>query len=156
MASSRPLDHSTKTKGIQLLDKAQREADRLYEAIRRGKPKLVSPDGEIRLLPKSLNSFLVELTGPLLEGKCVYIFRNESTLTTVEAAAMLGVSRQFLVNLLESGKIPFHMVGSHRRMYAQDVLEYKAKRDTERRKILDDLVHAEVEDGLYDRIPPGQ
>jgi excisionase family DNA binding protein len=90
------------------------------------------------------------------QGKCVYIVQNESKLTTVEAATMLGVSRQFLVNLLERGAIPHHMVGSHRRMYAQDVLHYKAKRDIQRRKTLDDLVMAEAAEGIYDRVPPSE
>jgi excisionase family DNA binding protein len=38
----------------------------------------------------------------------------------VKAVAMLAVSRQFLVNLLEKGEIPYHMVGTHRRIYALD------------------------------------
>jgi excisionase family DNA binding protein len=66
---------------------------------------------------------------------------------------MLGMSRQFLVRLLEKGEIPFHMVGTHRRMYARDVLAYRAKRDLSRRKILDDLARAEYEEGLYDQVP---
>jgi excisionase family DNA binding protein len=130
--------------------------EQLYEAIRRGKAKLVGPDGEVRILPDSLHSFLVTLIGLMSQGKCVYIVQNESKLTTVEAATMLGVSRQFLVNLLERGAIPHHMVGSHRRMYAQDVLHYKAKRDTQRRKALDDLAKAEAAEGIYDRVPPSE
>ena len=39
----------------------------------------------------------------------------------------------------------------YRRIYMGDLLKYKAKRDGRRRKILDDLVQAETEDGLYDR-----
>jgi excisionase family DNA binding protein len=151
-----PLPESTKTEGVPLLEKDQREVEQLYEAIRRGKAKLVGPDGEVRILPDSLHSFLVTLIGLMSQGKCVYIVQNESKLTTVEAATMLGVSRQFLVNLLERGAIPHHMVGSHRRMYAQDVLHYKAKRDTQRRKTLDDLVKAEAVEGIYDRIPPSE
>ncbi len=63
---------------------------------------------------------------------------------------MLGVSRQFLIKLLERGEIPHHMVGTHRRIYVRDLLAYKAKRDSSRRKILDDLTRAEAEEGLYD------
>src|SRR6266478_6069805 len=71
--------------------------------VLRGKAKLVGPDGEIKLLPDSLYLFLVDLIGFLSAGQCVYIVRNQAKLTTVEAATMLGVSRQFLVNLLEKG-----------------------------------------------------
>ena len=132
----------------------QRDVQQLYEAIRRGKAKLVGPAGEIKVLPESLYSFLVELIGLLNEGHCVYIVQNQAKLTTVEAATMLGVSRQFLVNLLEKGEIPYHMVGTHRRIYAHDLLQYKAKRDGNRRRVLADLVEAELNEGLYEKIPP--
>ena len=75
---------------------------------------------------------------------------------------MLGVSRVFLIKLLDREQIPFHMVGTHRRIYARDVLKFKAQRDHARRKALDDLVQAEIDEGLYDRVPmrpddrPGQ
>jgi hypothetical protein len=46
------------------------------------------------------------------------------------------------------------MVGTLRRIYVRDLLAYKAKRDSSRRKILDDLTRAETEDGLYDLEPP--
>ena len=70
------------------------------------------------------------------------------------SGACPGVSRQFLVNLVEQGDIPFHMVGTHRRVYAKDVLQFKAKRDQTRRKLLRDLVRAEVADGTYEELPP--
>jgi excisionase family DNA binding protein len=129
------------------------EIDQLYQAIRRAKAKLVSAAGEAQPLPDSLHSFLVELLGSLKEGKSVSMVQNEAKLTTVEAAAMLGVSRQFLINVLERGEIPYHLVGTHRRIYAQDLLEYKIKRDGHRRKILGELAQQEAAEGLYDRIP---
>jgi excisionase family DNA binding protein len=118
----------------------QKEIEQLYAAIRKGKAKLVSPDGAARLLPDSLYSFLIELGGLLNSGKSVYIIQNQAKLTTIEAAAMLGVSRQFLVGLLEKNEIPYHLVGTHRRIYAQDLIQYKAKRDANRKAILSNLV----------------
>lgn len=66
---------------------------------------------------------------------------------------MLGVSRQFLIKVLERDEIPHHMVGTHRRVYVRDLLAYKAKRDSRRGQILDELTRAEAEDGLYDLEP---
>ena len=148
-----PLLGPDKEQRVPILDTDRTEIEQLYEAFRRGKAKLVSPSGEARLLPESLYSFLVELIGLLNEGKSVMIVQNQAKLTTMEAASLLGVSRQFLVNLLEKGEIPYHLVGTHRRIYAQDLFQYKAKRDGYRHKVVRELAQAEAKEGLYDREP---
>jgi len=132
----------------------QRQVLELYQKIQRSRAKLVGPDGKTQNLPVSLYEFLVKLIADLCEGQSVAIVQNDAQLTTVEGARMLGVSRQFLIKLLERGEIPHHLVGTHRRIYVRDLLAYKAKRDSNRRKILDDLTRAEAEDGLYDLEPP--
>ena len=141
------------TKRLLRGEQDRQDARAAYEAIRGSRAKLVRPNGEARPLPDSLHSFLVELSSLLTSGKPVYIIQNEAKLTTIEAAAMIGVSRQFLVNLLEKKEIPYHMVGTHRRIYAQDLIRYKAKRDQSRRRTLDELAKREAEEGLYERVP---
>jgi excisionase family DNA binding protein len=107
----------------------------LYQKMQRSRAKLVGPDGRTENLPISLHGFLVKLSAGLCEGQSVAIVRNDAHLTTVEAARMLGVSRQFLVKALERDEMPFHMVGAHRRVYVRDLLAYKAKRDKKRHQI---------------------
>jgi excisionase family DNA binding protein len=128
----------------------QRQVLELYQKIQRSRAKLVGPDGKTQNLPVSLYEFLVKLIGNLCEGQSVAIVKNDAQLTTVEGARMLGVSRQFLIKLLERGDIPHHMVGTHRRIYVRDLLAYKAKRDSNRRKILGELTRTEADDVLYD------
>ena len=138
------------------LPTALSEADQIlevYRKIQRSRARLVGPDGKTQPLPVSLFEFLTKLIADVRTGRSVAIVQNDAQLTTVEAASMLGVSRQFLVNLLERGEITFHMVGTHRRIYIRDLLAYKARRDSRRRQILDDLTRAEAEDGLYDLEP---
>ena len=132
----------------------QEQVQELYQKIQRSRAKLVGPDGKTQSLPVSLYEFLVKLIDDLCEGQSVAIVQNDAQLTTVEAARMLGVSRQFLVKVLERGEIPHHMVGTHRRVYVRDLLAYKARRDSKRRQTLDDLTRAEAQDGLYDLEPP--
>jgi excisionase family DNA binding protein len=132
----------------------QVEILKLYERMRRSKAKLVGPDGHGVNLPDSLYTFLCRILADLFEGKSVSIVQSQAELTTVEAASLLGMSRQFLINMLEKGDVPFHKVGTHRRVYVRDLLAYKAKRDGFRRKVLDDLVQSEVDQGLYDLEPP--
>jgi excisionase family DNA binding protein len=124
-----------------------------YSKLREAEAKLIGPDGRTEILPNNLYSFLLRLLADLRAGQSVTLLQNRHEFTTIEASKMLGMSRQFLVRLLEKGEIPFHMVGTHRRMYARDVLAYRAKRDLSRRKILDDLARAEYEEGLYDQVP---
>ena len=126
----------------------------LYQKIARSQAQLVGPDGRSQRLPVTVYDFFVQLLADLQAGKSVSIVQSGATLTTVEAANMLGVSRQFLVNLLDASEIPHHKVGTHRRIYVRDLLKYKAMRDGRREKILDELIDAEVADGLYDRQPP--
>ncbi len=116
------------------------ELERLYETLRSGKAKLVGRNGHARILPRSLDAFLTRLIGVVNKEKSVHIVQNQATLTTVEAASLLGVSRQFLINILVKGEIRYHLVGTHRRIYAQDLLAYKSKRDQDRRRILKNLL----------------
>jgi excisionase family DNA binding protein len=146
-----PLLPTDMDQRVSVSETDRRESEELYHAFRKGKAKLIAPNGEARLLPHSLYSFLVELIGLLNEGKSVMIVQDMAQLTTMEAASILGVSRQFLVNLLEKGEIPYHMVGTHRRMYAQELFQYRAKRDEQRHKDIRELAQAEASEGIYDR-----
>jgi excisionase family DNA binding protein len=139
---------------LPILEEDQRDILALYQKIQKFRARLVGPDGRTQELPSSLYSFLLKLIGDLNDGKSVSIIQNQAQLTTIEAAKMLGVSRQFLVDLLKRDEIPFHMVGTHRRLYLKDLLAYKNRRDSNRRKILDDLSREESDDGLYDLVPP--
>lgn len=140
--------------------KEQKEIIELYKKLREVEAKLVGPDGKSETLPPNINSFLFRLLAELRADKSVTILQSKAQLTTVEASKLLGMSRQHLISLLEKGEIPFHMVGTHRRIYAREVLAYKVKRDSSRRKVLDDMARNEQEQGTYRKIPddfnPGQ
>lgn len=138
---------------VPISEKDQREIQDIYLKIRTSDAKLVGPDGKAQVLPPSLYSFLCTLLADLKDGYSITILQPNVSLTTVEAAKLLGVSRSHLVALLKNNEMQYHMVGTHRRMLARDVLAYKAKRDIGRRKTLDDLAVAEHQDGLYDRVP---
>ncbi|MEX2542660.1 MAG: excisionase family DNA-binding protein [Trueperaceae bacterium] len=71
-------------------------------------------------------------------------------LSTREAANLLNVSRQYFSRMLNEDRIPSHNVGSHRRVYVRDVLDFKAKRDAKRRRQLDELTQLTEEFGGYD------
>ena len=56
-----PLRPADMDQRVPVSDTDRSEIEQLYRALTRGKAKLVAPNGEARLLPDSLYSFLVEL-----------------------------------------------------------------------------------------------
>ena len=90
-------------------------------------------------LPATALRLLVDILVQMAEGNAVSIIPIRAELTTQEAAELLNVSRPHMVNLVESGKIPYRKVGSHRRILAKDVLAYKTTIDEARLKTLAEL-----------------
>lgn len=54
------------------------------------------------------------------------------------------------MNLLEGGKIPYHTVGRHRRVYLEDLLEYEESAQAARRTALAELSYEAAHDGTAD------
>jgi excisionase family DNA binding protein len=71
-------------------------------------------------------------------------------MTTQQAANLLNVSRQYLMRLLDEKRIPFRKAGPHRRLRIDDVLEFKEKRDKDRRAGLRRLSQMTQELAGYD------
>jgi excisionase family DNA binding protein len=73
------------------------------------------------------------------------------------AAELLGMSRPYLIRLLDAGEMRYHLVGKHRRIALCDVLSYSKRRAEGRRAALDKMARDAFEAGLYDNatIPEG-
>ena len=138
---------------VDISPKEQLEIKSIYEKLREAEAKLVGPDGKAEILPNNVYSFLLRLLADLKAGHSVTILQSMHRLTTIQAAKVLGVSRQYLIQLLEKGEIPYTKIGTHRRVLVRDVLSYKAKRDLARRTALDDLAKREYETGNYGKVP---
>jgi len=115
-------------------------------------PALIGPDRRSIPLPESIYNILVQVLGYLKEGKGVSVVPVMQELTTQHAANLLGMSRPFLIDLLNRGEIPFHKVGTHRRICRKDVMDYLAKRDANRKRILAEMAKRAVAEGDYDQM----
>ena len=125
--------------------------ERALEATRQPAPaRLVGPDGAAIELPEGIHALLVSVVENLKAGNGVSVIPLHAELTTVEAARLLNVSRPHLIKQVESGALPHHMVGTHRRLRLADVLAYRDRLDARAEAALAAMA-AEAESlGLYD------
>jgi excisionase family DNA binding protein len=129
------------------------EADRFNElrdlvgALFRGaqKPYLLSPDGARIDLPDSALKALRVIIETMAAGRSITLVPHDKELTSQEPAAILQVSRPHLIKLLDRGELPFHRVGTHRRIGIEDVPAYRDRRDAERKAALDVLARLSEE-----------
>ena len=126
------------------------ELEAILDLVRRKKPALIDSEGHRTELPEPLYKMLILIVEQMKQGRAVIMMPEGETFTTQAAANFLGVSRQHLVDLLENGEIPYHKVGSHRRVYFRDLKEYAEKRDTGRRQTMDELFNEVTKAGKYE------
>lgn len=118
--------------------------------------KLVSASGRQIELPEPLYEALTQAVEALSQGFAITIAPQHTTLTTQQAADMLGVSRPTLTKLLEEGKIPYERPNSHRRIKLSDLIEYQQRRRRERAEVLRRLTEESIDMGLYDVPAPSE
>lgn len=113
-------------------------------------PELVMPDGTRIGLPDEVAMVLRDVVTAMAEGKAVTVAPHHTTLTTQQAADLLGVSRPTLIKLLEDEQIPYSQPGRHRRLRLSDVLDYRERIRHDRDRNLDELADLSDEAGLYE------
>jgi excisionase family DNA binding protein len=121
-----------------------------------GTAVLIGDDGQHVELPAALFEHLTRIVQLMREKRTLMLVPEDEEYTTQAAANYLGVSRQHLVDLLEDGEIPFHKVGTHRRVKFRDLVDYEKRRDSGRREALRTLADEVDEAGLYDASYTGE
>ncbi len=114
------------------------------------KCQLVGPRGESITVPESVFYVLERVAEVMARGDSITVVPVGREVTTQQAADLLNVSRQYLVRLLDEGRIPFRKTGKHRRLRIEDVLSFKETRDKDRRAGLRELSRMTEEFGGYD------
>ncbi len=99
----------------------------------------IEDSNDVVELPALAVGLLLDLLAVMAEGNAVTLIPVHAELTTQQAADLIGVSRHFIIVQLESGKIAFRMVGTHRRIPLLDLMAYKRRMDAERTKALGQL-----------------
>ena len=77
-------------------------------------------------LSEELFDILRRILIDLSQNRAVQVVPHDTELTTVQAAEFLQVSRPFVIKLIEQGKLPCRLVGTHRRIKFADLVSYQA------------------------------
>ena len=131
-----------------------RELNRMLQL---GSPALIGTDGKRMELPGAVFRLLKDIARNMQLGRAIVLVPENQQLTTQRAADLLGVSRPYVIKLIDSGELAHHKAGSHRRIYLKDLAAYQKHRDIERHAALDRIAKEAFDSGLYDRsgIPEG-
>ena len=106
-----------------------------------------APDAPLEL-PSVLREMIETLLSETAQGHAVALLPLETELTTHQAADLMGVSRPTLIALLEAGQIPYHKVGTHRRVKLEDLQRFIEDTREKRRVVLAELVAEAQELGM--------
>jgi excisionase family DNA binding protein len=91
------------------------------------------------VLPEPAVQLLMDMLAHLGAGDGVTIIPHQAELTTGQAAEFLNVSRPWVVKLIDDGKLPHRMVGTHRRVLLADLVAYQQRRKIWQHRLLDEL-----------------
>jgi excisionase family DNA binding protein len=130
----------------------QASAAKLHRAVRHApKPELVLrlADGTEFVLSEALVKVLIASAGELSEGHSITVLPSDALLTPAEVAELLGLSRPFVVRLLDAGDIPSQRLprSRHRKVRLADVLAFQARRERRRvgrRAVADAVADADL------------
>ena len=91
-------------------------------------------------LPEDAANLVRQLLQDYAAGRRPRVIACHAEVSNFEAADLLNISRPHLISLIDKGVIPFHRVGTHRRMKLSDVMAYKDARDRASDAAMDELV----------------
>lgn len=123
-------------------------ARRVLGALERG-AQLVTPDGARLEMPEAVVVALSDVLEATAAGDDAIVVRTPDEVSTEQAATVLGVSRPTVVRMIDSGRLPAHMVGTHRRVQLRDLLALRDETAKRRRAALERMVDDAEEPGLY-------
>jgi excisionase family DNA binding protein len=86
---------------------------------------LASGGSEPIRLPAEALALLREVLAHFAKGDAVAVVPVAAEVTAQQAAELLRVSRPFVIRLIDEGKLPVRMVGTHRRIPLVDLLAFK-------------------------------
>ena len=137
-------------KDIEMARVAQRCIMESLDHSRAAEITLTTDKGEhpsIALPPAALR-FIGQLLGAMSEGRPITLMPSKREFSTVEAANFINVSRPFVIKEIEAGRLKHRMVGTHRRVAFEDLVEYMNAMQQKQQAALDRVAENVRELGL--------
>lgn len=103
--------------------------------------------GEALVVPRPAVEMFVHILAAMANGQGVQIMPLNAELTTQQAADLLNVSRPYLIGLLDRGEIECRLVGRHRRIRFDALMEYLRQDDQRRKAAIDELTRLDQDLG---------
>lgn len=141
-------DRDLAKKGASFLERAS--------VLEHGGLFLTKADGEqvMAEMPASLLRAMQSLLAAMAEAGTAFVFKPDDEVSPERAAELLGVSRPIVYQRMDTGKLAFRQVGTHRRIRAADVAELKQSED--RRRSFAAALSADTEDLEENYAQPGK
>ena len=108
-----------------------------------------APESSAVELPHEARTLLLRILGHMANGDAVTVVPVAAEVTAQQAAEILGVSRPFVIRLVDEGKLACRLVGTHRRIPLVELLAFKQANRAERRAIAAELT-AEAQELGFD------
>ena len=77
----------------------------------------------VQVPPQALR-VIAQVLGAMSERRPIMLMPSQQEVSTVEAANFLNVSRPFVIKEIEQGRLPHRLVGTHRRIAIDDLMQY--------------------------------
>ena len=105
-------------------------------------------DAPVLELPPQALRFFAEMLGMMAQRRPVMLVPQNHELTTQDAAALLNVSRPFVIKEIEAGRLGCRKVGRHRRIEFEELRRYQAAQRAQSEAALQKLADLSQELGL--------
>jgi excisionase family DNA binding protein len=96
-------------------------------------------DAPVLELPPQALRFFADMLGMMAQRRPVMLVPQNHELTTQDAAALLNVSRPFVIKEIEAGRLRCRKVGRHRRIEFEELRRYQTAQSERSEAALQEL-----------------
>lgn len=108
----------------------------------------VNRDDPVLELPPQALRFFAQVLSLMSKRQVISLIPQKHEFSTQEAAGFLNVSRPFLIKQLETGKLEYKLVGTHRRISFEALVAFKNSMQRKSREAMQALADLDQDMGL--------